>query len=490
MNNAVFRSNGITDAERYLQALCERSFLRFWSYPGVYRDQSSGGNAQDGKEVCDLLVVFENHVLIFSDKNVIFPDTGNLDLDWSRWVRKAVLKSGEQLYGAERWIKDHPDRLFIDRNCKQPFPIDLPEMSMARFHRIIVAHGASERCQRELGGSGSLMLFSSIIGSDHLLKISEGGMPFAVGQLDPTRGFVHIYDDTTLQILLTTLDTIHDFASYLDKKERLFERMLSVGAAGEEELLAFYLGKLNDEGEHDFILDDDINGRCSTDEINGLVLEEGFWEEFSQSSERKSQLAANRISYAWDALIEHFSTHILNDTQYIKDPLGARNQEKTVRFLARESRTRRRLLAKALLDLMENSPTSYNAVRVMMPSKVGDPYFVFLLVPHLQGKPETEYREVRRNLLASYCMVVKHDYPDAQAIVGIATEPGTDPDTYRSEDAIYFDARDWTEEMEAEALCLKNELGLLTNTRKFASREYEYPTPKKKSRKRHKSKKR
>ena len=435
MGNAVSRSDGINDAERYLQTLCERSFLRLWSYPGVFRDQSNGGKSKGGKEVCDLLVVFENHILIFSDKNINFPNTGDLDLDWSRWVRRAVLESGEQLFGAERWIKSHHDRLFIDRECKQPFPIDLPDMSSAKFHRIIVAHGAYDRCKKVMGGSGSLMIFSSIIGKDHMLKRSNGGIPFAIGQVDPVRGFVHILDDTSLRILMTTLDTIYDFTSYLEKKEHLFEKIVSVGAAGEEELLAYYLGNLNKDREHDFIVDESLNG---------IYLDEGFWEDFSKSMERQSQIEANQISYSWDALIEEFSTHILNDTQYIKDPLGPRNQEKIMRILARESRTRRRMLAKALLGLLEKTPHSYKGVRVIAPSKLGDPYYVFLIVPHLQGKPQKEYREVRKYLLESYCMVVKHKFPGAQDIVGIATEPGMN--SYRSEDAIYMDVRIWTPE--------------------------------------------
>jgi len=219
--------------------------------------------------------------------------------------------------------------------------------------------------------------------------------------------------------------------------------------------------------------------------LKGIYLDEGFWEDFSKSMERQSQIEANQISYSWDALIEEFSTHILNDTQYIKDPLGPRNQEKIMRILARESRTRRRMLAKALLGLLEKTPHSYKGVRVVAPSKLGDPYYVFLIVPHLQGKPQKEYREVRKYLLESYCMVVKHNFPDAQDIVGIATEPGMN--SYRSEDAIYMDVRIWTPEQEAEATSLINDLGLLENTQKFAFKEFEYPASARKKRKRHTS---
>jgi hypothetical protein len=60
----IERADGVTEAERYLKRLCDRTFLSLWSYPGVYRDQGSG-KGTEGKEVCDLLVVFENHIIIW-----------------------------------------------------------------------------------------------------------------------------------------------------------------------------------------------------------------------------------------------------------------------------------------------------------------------------------------------------------------------------------------------------------------------------------------
>ena len=48
--------DGTTDSERYLTALARRSFLSLWSYPNLYRDDG-------GKEICDLLVVFENDIM-------------------------------------------------------------------------------------------------------------------------------------------------------------------------------------------------------------------------------------------------------------------------------------------------------------------------------------------------------------------------------------------------------------------------------------------
>jgi hypothetical protein len=69
-----------------------KTFLSLCSHAGIYRDHGKSGT-RDGKEVCDLLVVFENHVIIFSDKDCGFPNAGDLRLDWSRWFRRAVENS-------------------------------------------------------------------------------------------------------------------------------------------------------------------------------------------------------------------------------------------------------------------------------------------------------------------------------------------------------------------------------------------------------------
>jgi hypothetical protein len=215
----VEKGKGVTRAENYLGVLCDRTFLSLWSYPGVHRPNPSGN-----KEICDLLVVFHNHIIIFSDKDCVFPDTGDLNQDWNRWYRRAIKGAADQIWGAERWIKRNPDKLYLDPECKQPFPIELPDPSKAVFHRIVVAHSGAERCQREMGGgSGSLMIVSNTVGDMHYAGEPHNGTPFQIGQVDPTKGFIHVFDDISLDIVMKTLDTVSDFTAYLTKKEQFFE---------------------------------------------------------------------------------------------------------------------------------------------------------------------------------------------------------------------------------------------------------------------------
>ena len=81
------------------------------------------------------------------------------------------------------------------------------------------------------------MIGSSTVGDVHTLPMEKGGIPFMVGQVDPTKGYVHILDDTTLDILLRTLDTVADFVAYLAKKEQFLESGRFLSAAGKKNFL-------------------------------------------------------------------------------------------------------------------------------------------------------------------------------------------------------------------------------------------------------------
>lgn len=465
--SAIVRADGITAAERVLKRFCDHSFLSMWSYSGIYRDQGRPNQKGDGKEVCDLVVVFENHIIIFSDKDCDFPNTGNPDLDWSRWYKKAVRKSAEQIWGAERWIMSHPELLFLDRKCSIPFPIDLPNPAVAKVHRIVVAHSVSDRCVKEFGGTGSLMIAPSVVGEMHTLARKDGGKPFTIGQIDPAKGYVHVFDDTSLQAVMKTLDTISDFIGYLEKKERVITNGKLAFAAGEDDLVAFYLKKIGADGEHDFVV---------PLEFKSFSVDEGFWNIFQARPERLAQVEANKVSYAWDRLIENFSHHIFAGTSHYQSHPGLGQQERLFRLMAREPRTRRRLLARLLLEFIKETPSSVRATRLVLPSKPGDPHYLFLLLPETPDLAYEEYREMRRLLLGNYCTITKLECPEAERIVGIATESGRG--VAGSEDFVLYDATNWTEPEREHALKTRAEmieLGLLGERKRHEGVEKEFP---------------
>ena len=348
-------------------------------------------------------------------------------------------------------------------------------MQHAKFHRIVVAHGVAQACQKHFGGgSGSLIIKSNLIGEAHYTKTHPDYSVFTVGQIDPTKGYVHVFDEVSLDIVLKTLDTISDFVKYLEKKERFMSMSgRSIVATGEEELLAYYLTHLNRKNEHDFVF---------PKKYNGIYIEEGHWIEFCQSSERLSQIAADRSTYAWDRLIEQFIHHAVHQTRYQFDTVIQSNLHQTelmLRFMARENRTRRRLLIDRLFVLIAQTPSNFKAISVILPSQPGDPYYVFLLLPWLPGIPEADYREARIKHLNDCCLVTKLKYPEALDIVGIATEAGQSKS--RSEDACYYDARQWNEEYKDDVIRLQQELEILVAPKLTYATYRDYPSEETKS---------
>jgi hypothetical protein len=451
-HETIIKSTGLNKAEEYLVKLCEKTFLSLWGYANVYR--------KPGKELCDFLVIFGNHIIIFSDKNCQFTISEDIKVDWGKWFRRAVKEAANDVWGAERWIRKFPEKIFLDPKCEKRFPYSLPDVKEAKIHLVIVAHQISYYCKKLFGGSGSLMIRNDIKGLSQHLE------PFTIGDIEPSKTFIHVFDDTALDILMRARDTIDDFTAYLQKKETLLRSKKDVFVAGEEELLAFYLKNINSNGEHDFVF---------SENPDHLAILEGQWDEFQKNTQHLAQIAADRISYVWDELIEQFNKHALTGTQEYVWPPSFSSSERVVRFLAAEPRFVRRLFAESFLEIIRSTPINQRMIRVIPPWKNGDPYFVFLVFPIRQDRSYKENRQVRINFLEACCRVVKLRYPDAVDIVGVATESGRMEREGGSEDSCYLDTRIWTEENEREAKELQSELAILVNPSPKPIHVREYP---------------
>ena len=469
----IKKGNGTTASESYLNKLCNKLFLSFWCYPNLYRDQGRNKGKDniykgDGKELCDLLVVFENHVFIFSDKSCAFPESEDKQIGWSRWYKKTIQNSAKQIWGAERWIFSHPEKIYLDQNCTQIFPLKIPKYEDAIIHRIVVAHGASIECRKFFGGKGSLVIEPSIIGDDHFITTKHVCKPFRIGQINPSMGFVHIFDDITLDIILDSLDTVSDFSTYLIEKEKFLLSGRLISAAGEEELLAMFL--TNIKNDKHFFLPEKI-------EDTALVcIDEGHWEGFINHPSGEAQVEANKVSYVWDNIFERFSTNIFGGTPYYITHPNLSSQEELFRFLARQNRLKRRMLGFRLIELIKKTPSNIRTTRIIKPIEKDDPFYLYLLLP-LSKKVEYDlYRKLRIELLADYLEVLKLDFPEAIDIIGIGTESGDVEN--RSEDIVYFNARNWNENDIKRAYELKEDLikrNLLSERTMFYGQEEEYP---------------
>ncbi len=451
--------NTTTESEAYLARLCARTFLRLWSYPSLYRDQR-GRSSGDGKELCDLLVVFENQVLLFSDKHCEFKEAKTLEIAWSRWYRKAVVDAARQLQGAERWLRSAPDRVFLDRSCAHPFPLSLPDGP--RFHRIVTCRGAAQGCAELFGGRGSLIVTSSPL--DEVIE-----QPMRLGARAASGEIVHVLDEVALDIVFSTLDTVSDFCRYLAEREEFLAKY-HVQAAGEEELLGYYLSKYSDELKKYHFAVPNPDGTSGAPTMVGI--DEGFWADWEGSTARKRKLEADRVSYAWDKLIEKFTFHLLAGTQEFTTHRAPAEMEPMLRWMAREPRTRRRMLARTLRDAMRTTPTGDMRRQLILPSSDGDPYWVLLVFPRPVSMDLERYRVVRRELLLALCKIAKHVRPDALDIVGVAVTTNMDE---MSEDGLYLDARFWTDELEQQAKDMHDKTGFFASQARSFGVERDIP---------------
>lgn len=437
----VVRAKGTTQSERHLAKLADRSFLNLWSYPSPFRNQKQSGNG-DGKELCDLLVVCGNIIIIFSEKTITWPG-GDVALAWSRWARRAIAESAKQAKGAERWITEHSDRIFLDRGCTVPFPIDFPTSAERTIHRVIVARGASDECQKHQGGnSGSFVIKPAIKGVAHWLAAAE---PFAVGDIDPSSSFVHVFDEVALDLVMEELDTIHDFATYLDKRAAFIRSGRLSEAHGEENLLAYYAVRINEAGEHDFVLVGDQNA---------VEIDRNHHKRLVGDARYIAKKRADEISYLWDALIEGFTTHMLGGTSVV--PAGydfdLKKSELGVRHMALQSRFARRCHSEAIAGALEIGKTKDRFFRSMIgnagPKESGTAFFILTMkyLDWMDARGGYEhYRKKRAELATVYARGLLERYSNLKSVVGISREP---PDQGRgiSEDLICATQVDWSQE--------------------------------------------
>ena len=327
------RAGGLNSSERILAAVAEQSFLSLWTYPNLFMKLNN--------ELADLLVVFGDHILIFSDKAVAYPETAKHDLDWTRYYRRAISDSAKQINRAEGWLSRFPDQIFLDARCQERLPLDLPPASRRKVHRICVAPAAG-KAARIRGGLPGLRIRPSASG---------GQTPFTIGQVAECKGWVHVLDETGLRDILQELSTTPDFIAYLDAKEQLMSAGGLDEAATESDLLATYV----------------LNERSFPSDGRPLVVTSGTWDGLQAHPQYRAGRALDDIASAWDYLIEKVTDLHIDRQLEIGNDVNTTQFEAMMRVMASESRFGRRVLAKAIFDraadaLGDVTPISHPAI--------------------------------------------------------------------------------------------------------------------------------
>jgi hypothetical protein len=393
----------MTPSEEYVKTLCEKTFLSLWCYANPI--------GKKNKELCDLLVVCDPSIIIISVKEIQYKDTDDFDTDYQRWRKKAIDNSVDQIYGAERWITTARNVTTVEGEQALIFP----SKESARVYRVAVAFGSQGKAS---------------------IQFSDFG-----------KGFVHVFDEQSLNILMNELDTITDFIEYLDKKERLSisGKKLALDG-GEEDLLAYFLS----------------NNRSFPTEPDFIVFTNGIWDQFIKSKEYQTKKELNKRSYAWDALIEQLSTYFRENELLTTHPLDT--FEFVIRIMAKEDRFCRRMLSEVLFEFLNKSKEGVSAR--IFPSPSGVTYL-------FQASNEDLDRKYRCMELELRCNLARGIVKENKIVVGIATER-LRLGAGASWDVLYYRLDDWSVEAQQKFEQIQQMTGFFKNAIPRHYTAYEY----------------
>lgn len=434
MPRPIVRLPGETPSERYLAQLADRTFIKLWSYPNLYK--------KPNKELVDLFVVSGRNIILFSDKDITYQrHSRDPEVGWQRWFRSAVEKSVYQLESAERWIRDFPARVFLDRQATKPFPWPIGDPAEYTFHRVAVARGIREACVEHFGcsGTGGLMIRTDLDLSGCLAT------PFHVGNACNRFGLVHVLDEYSMDLVLGELDTITDFVWYLAKRQRLFTNTPHVTASGEEQLLQVYLTSMSAANEHDFVFP--INRSEGTPDTIWLA-DEGF--SMASHPQYRAKQIQDHPSYLWDQILDHIAQNVLDGTLLESDDIEVRYHQESLQQLAREPRLSRRVLSKSLLDMDDRTRRGTELVRYQQSPCFDDTVYLFYFGPFLGH----ERGEISRVLWTRCAMAAWRLRDQCTQVMGLAVNSDSPTKSYnlawvRASD-LTDEIGDFTEEMSAK----------------------------------------
>lgn len=235
-----FREKG-ERAEAIIHSLATKTFLTDWCYPNPKKP--------DGKELCDLLVVFDDIAIIWQIKDLKVDEAG-------KYKKAEVEKNLRQLSGARRAMFDLrvPIELENPRRGKELFNPD----QIKTVHHISVLMGESDE-------------------------------PFPFFQTMKDK-LIHVFTREFADLALSELDTVSDFCEYLRKKEAIDRSKLIVVAGGEENLLAKYL--------------ENLRSFSWMDNYDHILMDDTCWPALAQNPQFIAKKLEDRVSYGWDSVID------------------------------------------------------------------------------------------------------------------------------------------------------------------------------------------
>lgn len=209
----------------------------------------------DNKEVCDLLILFNDSCILVSVKNYAFKS------NQARFDKKVFGKSKDQLLGAKRNLLLKKKCILVDKNGKEKeFDAD-------------------------------------IINNYILITLNYGHDPDAYKIVESEKDtIVHNFDKETFETILFEIDSVPEIIDYLKKKETLYRKDIAINLIGKEkDLLAWFVTNKREFPKEWFEHD-----------AKQMMLDiDGRWDFYNTNDQTLLKRKADKISYFVDEMVKN-----------------------------------------------------------------------------------------------------------------------------------------------------------------------------------------
>jgi SEC-C motif len=197
------------------------------------------------------------------------------------------------------------------------------------------------------------------------------------------------------------------------------------GAAGEEELLAFYLQEPSLSGFGSLA----AIKQCSESSGAGVRIPEGEWKAFEKSEAYKIHCSRRKRAAEWMEILKRFDAAIIEGETGEANHVPLEIHEDTLRAAASENLASRALLAREWQDKFSSVPHNIRSSRLVRSLNVPGRIYVFLFVPWIASSNSYEqYREFRLQMMHAYAQVLRLNAEWAKEAIILATEPAGNSD--------------------------------------------------------------
>ncbi len=384
-------------AEAFVHELTEKSMFSDWCYRNPM--------LKPGVELCDMLIVFDDIVVIIQIKDLKLKKDGTPNI-------KDQVKNIKQLHGAYRQLME----------LKTPVTLNNPRRGDEIFDPGIVKR---------------VFMISILTGESSDIECYEVS----------DKAIVHVFDREFTEIIMNELDTVADLLGYLDQKEKVLRGGSTIKLReGEKDFLAYFINQKRD-----------LSGIVNN---TALVIDEDIWQQYDTAKDVIAKREADRISYAWDQLIEISHT-------------SGGEYEKIAREFARVKRFDRRMYGQALVDGFNEAQVVLSNPRLNTFRRVMFLENQNLTVVICYYDDPSETKEGLKAQLLGMAQIASVKFPANTKVIGIGSD--ITADYSGSFTFLYLEQGELTKEYVEDVQRWQNETKIFTNLNIQAVSADEYP---------------